>query len=103
MSDPLEVTAFIDTPNLVLEGKMFGKVEYNLLDWVNQEDIEDLEVDIVIDGDPRYPTLLLNNDIGFSLNPRTGSLERCCICSAWEASECCCGAWDVTDDSDWDE
>lgn len=44
--------------------------------------------------DPRYPTLVIQGDFGsagYTIDPATGELERCCICSAHSAGECCCG------------
>ena len=56
------------------------------------------EMNVYLTGeDERYQTLVLQGSFGsrgWSVNRDTGELSRVCICSAWEASECCCGAWD---------
>lgn len=55
------------------------------------------EIDITYE-DPRYPMLILRNDyktLGYSLNLDTLELSRVCICCAYSAEECVCGAWDV--------
>ena len=48
--------------------------------------------------DPRYPTLVVEAEgyapAGFSIRTQDWSLNRVCLCHAYDASECCCGAWD---------
>lgn len=56
--------------------------------------------------DPRYQFLVLQGSFGsrgWSVDQHTGELSRVCICSAWEVSECCCGAWDNVELGDWDD
>lgn len=98
MTHELDVIAKIDGSTLVLKGQLFGKVEYDLTEWVDSDDLPELTCDVVVDGDPRYPTLVLSTRVGFSLSPRTGKLERCCICCAHSSRDCVCGAWDNVDD-----
>ena len=54
--------------------------------------------------DPRYPILVLQAEgcspAGFSISTKDWSLHRVCLCHAYSASECVCGAWDEMDDND---
>ena len=64
----------------------------------NWEPPLDYGVTATIGGeDARYPLLVIQGDFGsrgYSVNTDTGELSRVCICHAWNADECCCGAWD---------
>lgn len=64
---------------------------------------EEYDVNVYLAGeDRRYPILVIQGDFGsrgYSVNTTDGGLSRVCICCAYEASECCCGAWD----EDYDE
>ncbi len=63
---------------------------------------EDNEMNVYLTGeDPRYQTLVLQGSFGsrgWSVDQHTGELSRVCICCAYDSSECCCGAWDDTED-----
>ena len=67
---------------------------------------EEEELSCYITGeDPRYPILVVQNgsqSAGYSLDPRTLTLTRVCLCSAYMPSECCCGAWDDCEEDDYD-
>lgn len=49
------------------------------------------------DFNHKHPTLVIRGEcgtIGYDLDPETGAIEgRSCLCSAWSANECACGAW----------
>lgn len=68
--------------------------------------MSDEELTCYIAGeDPRYPILVIRNEthsVGYSLDRDTLTLRRICICVAYEASECCCGAWDNYEEDDYD-
>ena len=68
----------------------------------NMTKISDLGVEIYLSyEDPRYPTLVIQGDFaskGYDLDLSTGTLTRICICHAYSATECCCGAWNDCDD-----
>lgn len=57
---------------------------------------DDLECYITSE-DPRYPTLVIQGgfgSVGYALDKETGDLIRICICYAYSANECVCGAWE---------
>ena len=48
--------------------------------------------------DTRYPMVVITGPfgtVGYTLSLRDGSLDRVCICHAYNSSECLCGAWDA--------
>lgn len=66
---------------------------------------EELGVSIWLSyGDERYPTLVLRSDqfdtVGYSLDLKTGKLERVCICMARSRNECVCGVWDMEEENE---
>lgn len=54
----------------------------------------------IIAEDIRYPTLVLRNEtdtVGYSVDVDTLTLERVCLCDAWNEDECVCGAWAIAE------
>lgn len=55
-----------------------------------------LQASIVIDNDPRYPTLVLEEGdkiACYAVNLDDLSLRRVCCCHAKCSTECVCGIW----------
>lgn len=54
----------------------------------------------VVVNDPRHPQVVFwDNYQGFWWDYENHKLgEKFCTCNAFEASECCCGVWDDSED-----
>ena len=98
MSDEVPCKEHPDAPHGFSRNASHTEGRY-VCDCENWEPPIEFDVNVYLTGeDARYPTLVIQGEFGsrgYSVNNTTGELSRVCICHAYNANECCCGAWDI--------